>query len=269
MTCLKVAAADREPPKASLFHTSPAIFPPPGEDRREAGVCDLVDECQMIIRHRIDTFFAACLAKVAPWVDNLLDCRRAAGQTPFCDAILPQRALDALVEELRLVIKSKAEGYFGVTPLAGIAKIDLALRRDVQLLQGLFAEYRRTLLVMHLAAAISNRACEQSINGLKASFLLETVLDELELGSKVLDLAKCCPRKNRPNYRQVMMLQVSGMLQTLRRQLAKDACYQAAACFYELYDRTGGQRPGLKRRQAAKAAAFRAVAPQDAARALA
>lgn len=275
MAYLTVVTAGQEPVKASPFQTStklisPEMFPqPPEEDRREAEVCDLVDECQMVIRHRVDIFFDDCLAKVAPWVDNLLDCNKSVSQTPFYDSILPQQALDALVEELRLVVQSNAEGYFGVTSLAEINKIDLALRMDVKLLQGLFKEYRRTLLVMQLAAEISNRACKQSINGLKASFLLEKVLEKLEIESKILNLAKCCPRKNRTSYRQVMIIQVSGMIQTIRKQLAKDACYQAAACFYELYDLMGGQQHGLKPSKSAKAAVRREIKPLDATRALA
>lgn len=220
--------------------------PPQGQVSPVSAVCDVVDECQTVIRQRIDEFFAACLTKAAPWVEDLLDGKQTISQTPFYAAVLPQQELDAHIEELRRLIEEKVRGYFGVTALAVIPRIDLAVRLDVMRLHGLFAEYRRTLLVMHLAAAISNRACHQGFNGLKAPFLLEELLEKLAIGSKLLQVANCCPRQNRAGYRKAMLAQAKGVVQTLRKQLSAEACYQAAVSFYELYDLLGEPQPGPK-----------------------
>lgn len=267
--------AEASPVKTARKLTSPSngttaeILQTP-EVNREAEVCDRVDDCQRVIRQRVDSFFTECLVRVAPWVDNLLDGKKSISQTPFYDSILPQQALDALVEELRLTVQSSASGYFGVTSLAGIKKIDLAPRMDAKLLQSLFKEYRRTLLTMQLAAEISNRACRQSINGLKAPFLLDKVLEKLEIGANILQVADCCPRQNRANYRQTMITQVNGMIQTIRNELATEACHQAAISFYELYDLVGGQcEKNTAKPRPTKRTVRQEKDPQSAARALA
>lgn len=248
MACLKPVTADREGIKAAWSQTSkprahlgkrtaPEVLQPQREEARmEAEVCDRVDECQAVIRQRVDCFFTDCLAKVPLWVDSLLTGRNIINRTPFYDTVLPQQSLDSFVEELRLMIQRDVARHFGVASLATIRNVKLALRVDVKQLQSLFKEYHRTLLVTQLATEISNRACQQSVNSFKASVLFIKVLEKLEIGSALLKLANCCPRQNRVHYRQVMITQVDGMLQTIRNQLIAEACLQAASCFYELYD---------------------------------
>lgn len=252
MVYLKAVSADLEPVKASPFHSSlktkgrlddgatPEKIKPQLENNGQAdAVCDIVDECQKEIRQRTDGFFTESLNRAAPWVEDLLDGKKTLSQTPFYDAVLSQQELDAHIDELRRTIQRKVQGYFGATALAFITKIDLAARVDVLQLHALFTEYQRTLLVMSLAAEISNRACQQSFSGLKTTFLLDRLVEKVAIGSQILKMANCCPRQNRECYRTIMIPQVKGVVQAVRNQLTAEACYQAAVSFYELYDLLG------------------------------
>ncbi|MDR3565654.1 MAG: hypothetical protein P4N59_30030 [Negativicutes bacterium] len=205
---------------------------------REEAVCQIVENCQVEIRRRLESFFAQCAVRVIPFAEGLLAGRKSFSLVAFQDEVVPQSECELLLQEIRRYIQSEIKQYFGVSSLVSMNWSVCDQETEAEYIACLIGEYRRTLSVAEFAAKLGDKACQESFFALKLPSLAGDVLDKIALGSALLRVFDCHPRQGFAQRRQSLIAQIKGLLRTVHWHIATEACQAAARNFYELYDLT-------------------------------
>lgn len=202
--------------------------------RREAEVCNLVDDCQAALQRRIHAFFRTKRTKIAKVVDDFLAGRKASLTVSLGAAVLSQAEMDNLVSELKALAENKVSPFFGVQPLLCFPAP--SFDQGLCLIARLGADYQTSLGTMRLVAIAAGLSVEKSVESLKMPFPANRLLEELDIGAAFLRMVNCWPQQHYLRYREELIGQITGLLQAVEAQLAANICVNAAKSCYELHD---------------------------------